>query len=354
MKIFFPFIILLIVLYGCQPEPPDQPPNPENTNPIRVDSSFISPVTEIKYYSNGSYFFEFADTGTYTFTADTIGNQFKINILLSKKNRGNPIANLVKFIYRYDTLYRLVKIERDDFSGAPIPSIKLFYTGQRLIRFEEWNANTLSTTYNVSHLAVAGGRELYIAPYTTTTGPTLLDTISHQLAFNSDGKVANIKERLRRTGNASQLWNQNFTIHYSNNDVEIKEGYEVYDSYGPGTPRKDSLRTGFLFTRPVNNNTLLPDYLEKIYGTDFYAILNNLNFLILHGGGISLFLLPGQNRAAESEVQYAAVVYTNGVQSSFQSSTHTSENIFDFQNRLIKSKVNSTPPNYYTWEIKYR
>jgi hypothetical protein len=342
-----------ILLISCQQEPTFELPSPPNPNtPFRIDSSFVPPVKELKYVNSGSFYFGFTNSGYYNFSADTAGRQFKV--LLKQYQYWGPTPDSNLYTYRFDTLYHLTEIERTDFQGNPATSIKLFYTNQRLSRFEEWAGTTKYKTYTITNEFFTGGRRIIIAPY-VNVDPSITDTISHTIEFDMQDKVAAVKERLRRTGGLNELWNYDFLYQYSNNDIDQVKGYQLFENFSP--VRKDSLWTTYSYIRSTGESPVLAAYLKKLYGIDFYTILNHCKLLSLQStpnGVLDLLKLPGQAMSSQTQYQYAVAVYTNGVFSHLQASSWITENNFDIQNRLIKSKVNSTPPNYYTWEIIYR
>ena len=117
-------VVLVCFLLSCQKAPEETIQN--EIRPIMVDSSYIPAIKELRYAHHGSYVFGGSgDSGYYRFSADTIGNVFKIT-MTNYYYRGPALSDSMRHIYRYDTLYNLTSIERKDLVAGTTGTLKLY------------------------------------------------------------------------------------------------------------------------------------------------------------------------------------------------------------------------------------
>lgn len=348
-------IILVFTLLSCQKDPSE---TPTNRNPIIIDSSYIPVVTEIRYAHHGTYQFGFGDSGYYRFTADTIGNEFKITAT-NYFYQGASLYDSIRYVYRYDTMYNLVSIEKKNLSfGGDAVYLKLYYnTNNDLIKIEETSGNTVLETYSISRSFINGNKKVSIDPY-LVTNPDLTDTMTHNLFYNTQGKLVQAIERTGRKGPwFKESLYSNFTYSYTGNDVVTIDGYYNHDSLPPSHPHQDSMRVTRSFMRNTSEEPVLYELMQKLYGKEFYHFISTffLPFQSGHLGSFDPVMLPGLQQRSYEEAYYASMVYVNGVQSNFSSAHHRMEVQLDAENRLLKSKhTTDAGPNYYTWQVVYR
>jgi hypothetical protein len=357
MKTYSSFlaIILIVSLLSCQKDPSEPT---SDRNPIIIDSNFIPVVTELRYAHHGTYHFGFGDSGYYRFTADTIGNEFKVTAT-NYFYQGASLYDSIRYVYRYDTSYNLVSIEKKDLGfGGPSVYLELSYnTNNDLIKIEETSASIVLETYTISRSFVNGNKKVSIDPYLATS-PDLTDTMTHDLFYNAQGKLVQTIERIGRKGPwFKESLYSNFTYTYEGDDVTVIDGYSTHDSLPPSQPHQDSIRTTRMYERHTDEEPILYDLMVNLYGKEFYHLIStfNLPFQNNHLGIFDPLILPGLQPRSYEEAYFASMVYVNGVQNNFSSAHHFMETQLDSDNRLVKSKHTSDlGPNYFTWQVVYR
>jgi hypothetical protein len=348
-------IILLFALLSCQKDPSERI---TSRDPITIDSNYIPAVTELRYAHHGTYQFGFGDSGYYRFTADTFGNEFKVTAT-NYFYQGASLYDSIRYVYRYDTMYNLVSIEKKDlgFGGAAVYLELSYNTNNDLIKIEETSGNTVLETYSISRSVVNGNKKVSIDPYLATT-PDLTDTMTHSLFYNAQGKLIQATERIGRKGPwFKEAIYSNFAYTYDGDDVVVIDGYSNHDSLPPSQPHQDSIRITRMFVRNTAEEPVLYSLMEKLYGKEFYHFIStfSLPFQNNHFGVFDPVLLPGLQQRSYETAYYASMLYVNGVQSDFSSAHHMMEVQLDAENRLVKSKhTTDLGPNYYTWQVVYR
>ena len=327
--------------------------NPDE--PIVIDPAMISPVKELKYINNGLFYFGFGNSGSYKFSTDVSGNQFKI--ILTKVEYFGNTPYTTTATYKYNTYNQLVELERRQPTVNERVSLKFFYTNMQLSRFEECDGNRKLNSYPIKHETTSAGRKLTVGPYTASKNGISTDTLTHSIVFDNEDRVIQLYERSRNNPPQPTMAVDNFNFSYSGNDVALKKGYNTYTDFNT---RKDSSLVTVSYTRMLNENPVLYNYTRLMYGTDFYAIITfstKLNLEKFHPSVASeLFRLSSQNRSSTKSSQYVSHFYNNGVYETDFGNSSQIENTLDAEKRLIKSKSVSTTPsssNYYTWEIVY-
>jgi hypothetical protein len=342
MKISSIAIAVLLLLAGCKKEDEIITPQPD----------FIPPIEEIKFANTNAFYFGFGMTGSYKFSTDVV-NQYKVII---DKTNSVPTSHAIQtFKYTSDYLLDELIIDGEPTSGGHKVRFKFYYTAPfRLIRIDAFEGNVLSRTYTVTHEDNAAGRKISIAPYAAQNGAAL-DSFSHALQVNSQNEVTGIYERMRFTTGSSSVITDSFRVFYSGENVAAIRGYQTSVT----AAERDSMRINYTFSRTSNENPVLVEYLEKLYGSDLFNMLRFLQHLRLGpfttSTSMDFLILHAQRNTSETQYTYSADIYDNGVFGGTQGSSRLRENTLDAQNRLIQAKVHgSSPTNNYTWEIIYK
>ena len=349
-------VMAISVLISCKKD--DVSERVQNQNPIIVDSSYIPVISELRYAQFGLFGFGFGDSGYYRFSADTTGNQFKVNITNTFFYVGSVTPDSVRYVYRYDTLYNLVSIEKSYLSQSEPPSaLKFYYNYKDLIKIEETSNNTLLGEYHISRTSVNGNTKVSMEPYIVNIS-SVTDTISQSLFYEPLGQLVESFWRIGRNGiTYKQSLTSDFEYQYTDGDLTTYIGSEVFDSLPPSQPGKDSLRITIAYTRHAAENPVLFEMIQKLYGKELYDFISlfDLFFESETIGSFELLKLPGQRKRSYDAYEYSALVYHNNNLPTLETTSATSENELDAENRLFRSKVNAEfTPDYFTWQVVYR
>ena len=338
------FSAFLFVLASCTKNPAE---------PVVVDPAMVPPLKELRYTNNGAYFFGFGMSGVFKFSTDVSGGQFKV--IITKVESFGSSSYTTTATYKYDRDNKLIELERVQPSVNERVYLKFYYTGSQLTRFEEWNKNTKIRTFNVKHEVLSSGRKLTIEPYVASNG-SAMDTLTHSMWFNDQGKVVKYYQRARNNPPFPGMSTETFNVNYNGNDVSSTNGYMTYKDFNT---TEDSTVLTQSYTRMLNENPVLVNYLSSLYGSDFYAILTYFNRLNMekfsNSVGADIFRLSSQNKSSLISSKYTGKLYQHNIYSSDVGNSNLPlQNILDGMGRLIKStRSPSSSGNYNSWEIVY-
>ena len=341
-------------LLSCQKEPAERNENVTSRPPIIVDSSYIPLVKELRYQHMGTDVFDSNDSGYYRFSADTIGNEFKV-VILQYGYLGDVLWDSTRYTYRYDTSYHLTSIDKKSLNYGYTSTLRFTYNNDDLTKIEEVNGNSVDETYNISRSFVNGSKKLSIMPY----GVSTTDTVSHDIFYNTQEQIARIQSRTERKGpNSSELYTSVFDYTYNGDDIISMVGYQSNNILPPGQPDQDSIRFSQLFTRNTDEDPILYELMEKLYGKELYDLLLSFNFF-LHfqsgpGGIFNLLLLKDHQKRSYEEKRITSWIYSNGVLQYLQFVNFATQVYLDSENKLVSLKwTQDVSPSYYQWQVIY-